>query len=224
MKILKITAAIITISATTLFADNISSLSHVFITNFGNNTVSVCDIGLNQQKIGNCRDSGAGNAFSSPLGIAINPAKKYAYIANQGNGTVSVCSINVSTTKLNACADSGVGSIFPSPYDITVSPSGQYAYVANNQNLYSIQVCKIDGSSGKFSSCNDSGVDSTHLSSPTSIKLTPDGQYAFINNYTNTFPAGQTILSCKVNPTNGSLSNCIGSGWGFGYFPTDTVF
>ena len=95
------------------------SSTYAYVTNAGNNTVSLCTVNVNT---GSLTCSGTtGSGFTAPVGISINPSNTYAYIANEPDNTVTRCSINANTGQLEFCAPTGSGFSGPSGIALTGS-------------------------------------------------------------------------------------------------------
>ncbi|MDQ5984396.1 MAG: Virginiamycin B lyase [Syntrophus sp. SKADARSKE-3] len=92
---------------------------YAYITNSGDNTVSVIDTATNTVKV-------TVPVGLRPLGVAVHPQGKYVYIANFTGNTVSVIDVANNHTVINTIP---VGN---NPYGIAVNPAGTYAYVANS--------------------------------------------------------------------------------------------
>ena len=66
-----------------------------YVTNNGNNTVSLCSVGATTGSLSNCTSTGTG--FSTPYGIALSANGSYAYVENYGDNTVLLCSADAAT-------------------------------------------------------------------------------------------------------------------------------
>lgn len=90
----------------------------VYVTNRGNNTVSVIDTATN-----NVIDTII--VGSNPYGVAVNKNGTKVYVTNMGSDSVSV----IDTATNNVTANVSVGKY---PHGITVTPDEKWVYVANH--------------------------------------------------------------------------------------------
>jgi YVTN family beta-propeller protein len=97
-----------------------SNTSKAYITNSGNDTVSVIDTSSNKQV-----DEIQVGLF--PTSIAFDPNDKKLYIANTGNNTVSVIDTSNETDPRQVSIDS-------IPYDVAVNPNTDIVYFANPES------------------------------------------------------------------------------------------
>jgi hypothetical protein len=130
-----------------------NNISYLYISNYDNNKISICNIDSSSGVLTNCVDSGSGMLAGQLIGAAVS--NNFAYIVSNANSIIKLCSIDSKNGSLSNCDDSGAGQVFPSPTAI-VTQSG-YAYVASLTGV--VKICKIDSMSGKLSNCEDSGVD-----------------------------------------------------------------
>src|SRR5262245_12158139 len=99
------------------FAGAQALAQNAYITNSGDNTVSVIDTTSNTVAATIPVGSGAG-------GVAVTPDGSTVYVANQGDNTVSV----IDTTSNTVAATIPVGN---EPFGVAVTPDGSTVYVAN---------------------------------------------------------------------------------------------
>lgn len=129
--------------------------------------------------------------FSGPFDIAITPDGKHAYVTNFGSNnfepvgtTVSV--IDLSTNTISATIPVGI-----QPSGVAITPDGKYVYVTNYHTLYlgpsftnltafqgTVTVIKTADNKA-FSRVINVGL------SPAKVAITPDGNYAYVTNYTS---------------------------------------
>jgi uncharacterized repeat protein (TIGR01451 family) len=98
-----------------------SQLERAYVTNTGDNTVSVINISNNTI----AATISVGN---NPTGVALTPDGKQAYVVNADDNTVSV--INTTTNTVTTTIPFA-GSY---PLEIAITPDGAKAYVTNNGN------------------------------------------------------------------------------------------
>src|SRR5208283_2440009 len=112
-----------------LAAVTLSSVVYVYVTNFGDDTVSVINTATSVVTTVSL-PSGSG-----PLDVAVTP--EYAYVADFFTDSISV----ISTTSPYAVT-TPITSI-PGPYAVAITPNGAYAFVTN---YFSASVTAIDTS------------------------------------------------------------------------------
>lgn len=116
----------------------------------------------------------------SPAGLAITPDQRFIYVANNNNdalpngNTVSVIEAATNTVVATISDPS-----FNEPYTVTINKAGTIAYVTNSNSttitLIAIATNQVIGTIGGFDG-------------PSGMVITPDGNYAYVNNYGS--PAG----------------------------------
>ena len=129
--------------------------------------------------------------FSGPFAIAITPNGKYAYVTNFGSNNFSpvgttVSVVNISNNTLVATIHVGI-----QPSGIAIAPDGSYAYVSNYSTLY-------DGPNFTDLTANEGTVNIIDIQnnkvispvikvglSPNAIAISPNGQFAYVSNYTS---------------------------------------
>lgn len=124
-----------------------------------------------------CVDSGAGNVFVAPAGVALftdTEADLNMYVTNLGTNSVTFCLVDAMTGLVNSasCADSGVAGAFALPAGLKFEPfmGTSYAYVPNiaaaDPLSNTVSQCTLNAD-GSFNACADSGA--TLLNKPFSI-------------------------------------------------------
>lgn len=124
-----------------------------------------------------CTDSGAGNVFVAPAGVALFTdidADLNMYVTNLGTNSVTFCLADAMTGLVNpaSCADSGVGAAFALPAGLKFEPfmGTSYVYVPNiatsDPLSNTVSQCTLNAD-GSFNACSDSGA--TLLDKPFSI-------------------------------------------------------
>jgi YVTN family beta-propeller protein len=111
----------------------------------------------------------------TPAGIAVTPDNLFAYVVNNNNDgipggdTVSVLNLTNNTVQ-QTISDSS----FNEPYTITINAAGTKAYVTNSNSttvtIIDIATNTVTGTIGGFDG-------------PSGLVITPDGNYAYVNNY-----------------------------------------
>ncbi|AKB82590.1 Chitin binding protein [Methanosarcina barkeri 3] len=162
----------------------------VYVTNNGDNTISVIDTATNTV-------TATVLVGSNPDGVAVNPAGTRVYVTNANSDTVSV--IDTATNKVTATVP--VGSY---PWGVAVNPDGTKAYAVNyNSNTVSV----IDTATNKVAATIS--VEEY----PSGVAVSPTGTKAYVtNNYnvsvidtttnkvTATVPVGSLAWGIAVNP------------------------
>ena len=129
-----------------------------YVTNGGDNTVSVIDTATNTVvatiPVG-----------SSPQGIAVTPNGAFVYVTNAGSNTVSVISAATNTVV----ATVPVGSF---PLAVAITPNGAFAYVTN---IGSDTVSVINTATDTVTATIAGAIND-----PLSIAITPSGASAYV--------------------------------------------
>jgi YVTN family beta-propeller protein len=115
------------------------------------------------------------NVGVTPAGLAITPDGRTAYVANNNNyGIAGQDSVSVLNLKHNL-PETVINDVsFNEPYTITINPAGTRAYVTNSNSttitIIDININTVIGVIGGFDG-------------PSGMAITPDGAYAYVNNY-----------------------------------------
>lgn len=111
----------------------------------------------------------------TPDDIAITPDNKYAYVANNNNyGIAGQDSVSVFNLHTNTLQQVIYDNSFNEPFRLTISPDGTNVYVANsNGTTLSIIDTKLNIVVGII----------TGFDGPSGVAITPDGKFAYVNNY-----------------------------------------
>ncbi len=136
----------------------------------------------------------------NPAGIAITPDNFFGYVANNndnsipGEDTVSVLNLTYNTLE-QTISDSS----FNEPYTVTINPAGTKAYVTNSNSttvtIIDIATRTVSGTIGGFNG-------------PSGFVITPDGNYAYANNYGAGLDSGN---GTTVNVVNLNTNAIVGS-------------
>ena len=144
-----------------------------YITNSGDNTVSVLDTATNTVvtivPVG-----------SSPVGVAVHPAETFVYVANRGDNTVSI--LNTTTNTVMATV-----SVASSPVGVAVHPAGTFVYVANaSSNTVSV----LDTATNTVVATVPVGT------LPEGVAVHPAGTFVYV---ANQFPGTVSVLNTATN-------------------------
>lgn len=162
---------------------------------------------------------------TNPSSIAVDAAGHYAYETNYGANNIRVSRIEagpspVAGTLTHIDADGSIATFQDAittgagPIAIAIHPSGKFAY-AVNQISNSVSGYTIDPLSGALSGIDlngsASGTTIATRTSPFSIAITPDGQYAYVANAIETDSAicasgCGSVSTYSVDTTTGALT------------------
>lgn len=129
--------------------------------------------------------------FSGPFAIAITPDGQFAYVTNFGSNNFSpvgttVSVISIATNTIVATVPLGV-----QPSGLAITPAGFYAYVSNYDTLYEgpgfTDLTAFKGTVNIIDIQKNqvvSPVIEVGLS-PSAIAISPNGQFAYVTNYTS---------------------------------------
>lgn len=152
---------------------DIAASPYAYISNSGDNTVSVIDMSANSV-------TKTVSVGKKPYGVAVHPEGTYAYVANFGSHSVSV----INTAKYTVAGTISVGT---NPYGIAVNPAATFAYVTNySDNTVSV----IDLSLNSVTATINVGAN------PIGVAVNPTGSYVYIaNNSGNTV----SVINASTN-------------------------
>ena len=171
-----------------------TSRHHVYTANPDLNNIAICSLDENVAAMTCITDDGGGGIFDNPQTAYIN--NDYFYTLNNGSSEVIKCDINSTTGGLSNCAATGSG--FSSPLGSMTIANG-YAYIPNYLN-YNISICSVSPTDGTFGVCSTFS-NGGGLFLPAGVAVS--GTYAYIAQ------SSSNLLACKINASNGSLSNCV---------------
>lgn len=111
----------------------------------------------------------------TPAGLAITPDGRFAYVANNNNyGIAGSDSVTVLDLTNNTVVTTITDASFNEPYTITIDAAGARAYVTNSNSttvtVIDIATNTVLGTIGGFDG-------------PSGFAITPDGNFAYVNNY-----------------------------------------
>jgi YVTN family beta-propeller protein len=146
----------------------------------------------------------------TPAGIAITPDSLYAYVANNNNdslpggNTVSVLNLTYNTLQQTISHSS-----FNEPYTVSINPAGTKAYVTNSGGS---TVTLIDLATNTVTGTI------TGFDGPSGFAITPDGNYAYVNNYGAAGGAGSGN-GTTIRVVNLNTNSIVGSALTVGQAP-----
>ncbi|MGV8129203.1 MAG: beta-propeller fold lactonase family protein [Methanolinea sp.] len=157
MNVLRISIGIL------LLATSTSAAPFAYITNYGNDTVTVIDTATDY--IIATVDVGSG-----PGGVAVSPDGTRVYVANFYSGTVSV----IDTFTHTVIATVPVGA---NPDGVAVSPDGTLVYVANNSD---VSVYVIDTETNTVIAVVPVRIIQGWYPEPNGVAVSPDGTRVYV--------------------------------------------
>jgi YVTN family beta-propeller protein len=111
----------------------------------------------------------------TPDQVALTPDNRFAYVANNNNyGIAGSDSVSVINTETNLVETTIFDASFKEPYRIGMNPAGTKAYVTNSSDC---TVTVIDLATNTVSNVI------TGFNGPSGFAITPDGNFAYVNNY-----------------------------------------
>jgi DNA-binding beta-propeller fold protein YncE len=176
---------------------HVSSAPHIaFVTNFANNTLSVCNIN-SDGTFDTCTQL-QDPSFDGPSGVTLNAIGTFVDVANFNNNSVSICPLN-SNGNLDACV-SVQDPTFNGPTSIKSNFTIKYVYITNFSNS-TVSVCTVTAP-GIIGPCSAS---SQSFASPTTIALNTVGTFAYVTNNAN-----NTVSACSIK-SDGTFGTCVAS-------------
>jgi YVTN family beta-propeller protein len=174
--------ATVTAAALTWFVAPMPVLAlNAYITNSGNNTVSVIDTATDTVVT-------TINVGANPNGVAVTPDGSRVYVTNQGGDSVSV--IDTATNMVIGTID-GVG---PFPFGVAVTPDGSKVYITNDGDTVSV----IDTTTNMVKTI-------TVGQAPAGVVVTPDGSKVYVaNQFGNTV----SVISTGSDTVLTTISDC----------------
>lgn len=163
--------------------------TRAFVTNSGDDTVSVFDL-VNGEAV---REIGTGDY---PHGLRMSPDGSVVYVANVGDGTVSV----IDAVSLKESERIEVGK---APVQVGFTPDGKQVYVSlRDEN----KVAVIDTSTRRVTARIDVGR------SPIQMHATPDGRFVYVANQGTEAEPDETVSVIDVG--SGAVVKTITTGKG----------
>lgn len=154
--------------------------------NLGTGTISIIKTSDNSVQLN------AITGFSGPFAIAITPNGKYAYVTNFGSNNFSPVgtTISVVSTSSNTIVDTILLGIQPS--GIAITPDGSFVYVSNYSTIYNgAGFTDLTASQGTINviDTRNNTLSSSIIGglglSPDAIVISPNGQFAYVTNYSS---------------------------------------
>jgi 6-phosphogluconolactonase len=167
-----------------------------FITNFADNTLSVCQINTDGT-LSNCT-SFQDTSFNGPSGVTLNAAGVFLDVANFNDNSVSICPLKTNGL-LSACTRE-VDPTFNGPTSIKSNFVIKFVYITNFSND-TVSMCEVN-TPGVLSNCT---AISQSFSGPNTIALNTIGAFAYITNNHN-----NTVSACPINLA-GMFGTCVAS-------------
>jgi YVTN family beta-propeller protein len=143
-----------------MLCSNVWAQPFAYITNYGNNTISVIDT-LTDTVVATVA---VGN---DPVGVAVNPAGTRVYVTNRTSSNVSVIDTSTDTVVATVAVGSG-------PFGVAVNPAGTRVYITNSG---SNNVSVIDTSTDTVVAAVAVGV------YPVGVAVNPAGTRVYVTNY-----------------------------------------
>ncbi|MDR3623626.1 MAG: YncE family protein [Chlamydiales bacterium] len=153
--------------------------------NLGTGTISIIKTSDNSVRLN------AITGFSGPFAIAITPNGKYAYITNFGSNNFSPVGTTVSVVALDSNTIVATITLGIQPAGVAITPDNSFAYVSNYSTLY-------DGPDFTDLVSGQGTVNIIDIQtntviapiigvgfSPGAITISPNGQFAYVSNYTS---------------------------------------
>ncbi|MDP3705596.1 MAG: YncE family protein [Legionellaceae bacterium] len=175
-----------------------SNYQAAYITNFSDNTISLCFVNALTGLLERCNIAAANGTIIRPEAVATNPGVTLLYVANVG-GSVSYCNINNQTGALSGCQNTG--NDFSAPSGIVINPSNTLAYVSNITSD-SVSLCTV-AAGGALSGCISTG---SGFSQTSGLAMNPSGTYVYVSNFLpntvrNCVIGGGGDLTCSTTTT-----------------------
>ena len=171
-----------------------SAQARAYVTNNGDNTISVIDTSSNT--VVATVHVGAG-----PEGVAISPDGTRLYVANDG-GAVWV----LDTSNNTVVAKVTVGG---DPYGVAITPDGTRVYVTQDNGA---SVSAIDTSS------NTVIAKISLPAAPSGVAITPDGRHAYVASTGSSTPGTVSVIDTSSNSVVATVS-LPGLPWGVAITP-----
>lgn len=182
---------------------------HAYVTNWANNSMSLCDVRPLDGSFENCSITASG-PFNNPEAVGLNPDNSLLYIANisaanMAASTVTFCEVDSTTGALSNCANAN-GGPFNGADGVSINSANTLAYVSNAAGN-TVSVCPVDSISGALSSsCTSSG---SGFQTPSDMTINALGTKAYISNLIS-----NSVSSCDIDASTGLL-NCNDKTFGF---------
>lgn len=131
------------------------------------------------------------NGLSGPFAIAITPDGNFAYITNFGSNNFYPYGATASVVDLNTNTIIATIPLGIQPSGIGITPDGKYAYATNYNTLYAgsgfTNLTPGQGTVNIIDIATNTVISPTIAvdQSPANVAIAPNGQYAYVSNYTS---------------------------------------
>jgi 6-phosphogluconolactonase (cycloisomerase 2 family) len=154
-------------------------------------------------------------AGTSPLGVAVDPARRFAYVVNKTDNTLSAYAIDPASGALTPIS----GSPFTtglSPQSVAIDSTGLFLYVVNSCSdaqctAGSVSSYTISSTTGVLIPVASGGVGKA----PQSMAIDPSGRFAYVAN-----KGDGTVSAFVIDRTTGRLNPVTGSPFPTGQSPS----
>lgn len=149
--------------------------------------------------------------FSGPFDIAITPNGDYAYVTNFGSNNFSPVGTTINVIDLMSNTITATVLVGIQPAGIAITPDGRFAYATNYNTLYNgagyTDLTAAQGTVNIIDLATNTVISPMIAvgQSPGNIAISPNGQYAYVSNYTSNnvdvipLPAAQIVAQgCKI--------------------------
>jgi YVTN family beta-propeller protein len=165
--------------------------AYVYVVNYttgalGSGTISIIRTSDNSVQLN------AITGFSGPFDIAITPDGKFAYVTNFGSNNFSPVGTTVSVVSISSNTIVDTITLGIQPSGIAIAPDGSLAYVSNYSTLYNgAGFTDLTSSQGTIDviALPSNTVSSSIIGgigfSPAEIAISPNGQFAYVTNYSS---------------------------------------
>ncbi len=151
--------------------------------------------------------------FSGPFAISITSNGRYAYVTNFGSNDFAPIGKTVSVVDLtsNMVIATPVLAIQPSGVDVT--PDGRFAYASNYNTLYAgsdfSDLTAGQGTVNIIDTKTNTVIPPTIEvgQSPANVKISSNGQYAYVSNYTSNTISVIALQSFQIKAQVRQISN-----------------
>lgn len=139
------------------------------------------------------------NVGVTPAGLALTPDNRFAYVANNNNyGIAGSDNVTVLNLTNNTVATTINDASFSEPYTVTINAAGTKAYITNS---FSTTITVIDIATNTVTAVI------TGFDGPSGMVITPDGNFAYVNNYG---AGGMSGMGNTVNVVNLNTNMIVG--------------
>lgn len=131
---------------------------------------------------------------ADPVGLAVDPAGKFAYVVNDNAaGSVSMYTINATTGVLTSIGTITTGA---DPVAVVVDPAGKFAYVTNSGSN-DVSMYTIDATTGALTSIGTIAAGTN----PIALAVDPSGKFTYVTNF-----GSNDVSMYTINSTSGALT------------------